>query len=231
MSETKKVKPEEIQAVDDSTRIVNKAKGFWEKSSRPIIYIACAIILLVGGYYGYQNFYAKPQQMKAADALWHAQQYFESDSVKLALNGDGQFPGFVKVASTYGGTKAGNLAKFYAGVCYLKLKDFNKAVSYLKDFSTDAKEIQTIAYSRLADAYSELNKNQEAVQFYDKAGHYYPEQESLSAENLFRAGLKSEILGKNDDAIKYYKEIKDKYGRTDRGYQVDKYLARLGVVE
>src|SRR5215218_3059908 len=99
MSETKKVKPEEIQEVDDSTRIVNKAKGFWEKSSRPIIYIACAIILLIGGYYGYQTLYAKPQQLKAADALWHAQQYFEADSVKLALNGDGQFPGFVKVAS------------------------------------------------------------------------------------------------------------------------------------
>ena len=231
MSETKKVKPDEIQEVDDSTKIVNKAKGFWEKSSRPIIYIASAIILLVGGYYGYQMLYAKPAQQKAADALWHAQQYFEADSTKLALNGDGQFPGFVKVASTYGGTKAGNLAKFYAGVCYLKLNDYNKAVSYLKDFSTEAKEVQAIAYSRLADAYSELNKNQEAVQFYDKAGHYYPEHESLSAENLFRAALKSEILGKNDDAIKYYKEIKEKYGRNDRGYQVDKYLARLGVVE
>ncbi len=231
MSETKKVNPEQIQEVDDNTKFVNKAKGFWDKSSRPIIYIAGAIILLIGGYYGYQNFYAKPQQQKAAEAVWHAQQYFEADSVKLALSGDGQFPGFEKVAKTYSGTKAGNLAKFYAGVCYLKLNDYNKAVSYLKDFSTDAKEIQTIAYSRLADAYSELNKNQEAVEFYAKAGHYYPEQESLSAENLFRAGLKSEILGKNDDAIKYYKEVKEKYSRTDRGYQIDKYLARLGVVE
>jgi TolA-binding protein len=107
----------------------------------------------------------------------------------------------------------------------LNAGDHTIVFSYLKDFSTDAKEIQTIAYSRLADAYSELNKNQEAVEFYAKAGRYYPEQETLSAENLFRAALKSEILGKNDDAIKYYKEIKEKYSRTDRGYQVDKYLA------
>jgi hypothetical protein len=231
MSETKKVQPEQITPVDESAIIVNKAKNFWDKSSRPILYISGAIILLVAGYYGYQNFYAKPQQMKAADALWHAQQYFEQDSIALALNGDGQHPGFEKVSKSYGGTKAGKLSKFYAGVCYLKLKDFNKAVSYLKDFSTDSKEVQTIAYARLGDAYSELNKNEEAVEYYAKAGHYYPEQESLSAENLFRAGLKSEILGKNDDAIKYYKEIKEKYSRTDRGYQVDKYLARLGAVE
>lgn len=231
MSETKKVKPEEIQEIDESAIIVDKAKSFWEKASRPILYISGAIILLIAGYYGYQNFYARPQEIKAGDALWHAQQYFEQDSIQLALNGDGQYPGFEKVAKTYGGTKAGKLSRFYAGICYLKLKDFNKAVSYLKDFSTDAKEVQTIAYSRLADAYSELNKNEEAIEYYVKAAHYYPEQESLSAENLFRAGLKSEILGKNDDAIKYYKEIKQKYSRTDRGYQVDKYLAHLGVVD
>ena len=66
---------------------------------------------------------------------------------------------------------------------------------------------------------------------YAKAGTHYPEQQALSAENLFRAALLSETLGKNDDAIKYYKEIKSKYPRTDRGFQVDKYLARLGSVD
>ena len=28
-----------------------------------------------------------------------------------------------------------------------------------------------------------------------------------------------------------YKEIKEKYAKTDRGYQIDKYLARLGSVD
>jgi tetratricopeptide (TPR) repeat protein len=230
MTETKKV-PTEPVVTDNASRVMDQAKGFWENYSRPILYGSIAIIVVLGGWFGYQKFYLQPQEAKAADAIWHAQQYFEMDSIALALNGDGQFPGFEKVASNYGGTKTGKLAKFYAGVCYLKLKNFNKAVSNLEDFSTDAKEIQAIAYARLADAYSELNKNEDAIKYYDKAGHYYPEQESLSAENLFRAGLKSEVLGKNEDAIKYYKEIKEKYSRTDRGYQIDKYLARLGVVE
>jgi hypothetical protein len=232
MSETKKVQAEPVQQEpDESTIILNKAKGFWESASKPIIYVAVAIIVLGGGYYGYKKFYVEPNEEKAADAIWHAQQYFAADSVNLALKGDGQFLGFEKVAKTYSGTKAGQLANFYAGVCELKLKDYNKAVTYLKDFSTDAKEIQAIAYARLGDAYSELKKNQEAVDSYAKAGHHFPEQESLSAENLFRAGALSEVLGKNDDAIKYYKEVKEKYSRTERGYQVDKYLARLGAAE
>ena len=231
MAEKKKVQQEAVVVENEAADVLQKAKGFWEKFSKPIMYGGGAIIALIVGWYAYKLLVVAPQEDKASDAIWHAQQYFEQDSLAKALNGDGQFPGFEKIAKSYSGTKAGNLAKFYTGVCALRLKDYNKAVTYLKDFSTDAKEIQAIAYGRLADAYSELKKDGEAIEYYAKAGHHFPEQESLSAENLFRAGLKSDVMGKKDDAIKYYKEIKEKYGRTDRGYQIDKYLAALGVVE
>jgi tetratricopeptide (TPR) repeat protein len=232
MSEKKNVaNAPEVVVEDAGAQVIEKAKGFWGKFKKPITYGGGAIVALVAGWYGYNTFIKQPQEEKANDAIWHAQQYFAEDSLTKALNGDGQYPGFEKVAKTYSGTKAGNLAKFYSGVCALRLKEYQKAVTYLKDFSTSAKEIQAIAYSRLGDAYSELKKNAEAVNFYAKAGRHFPEQESLSAENLFRAGLLSEMTGKKDDAIKYYKEVKDKYGRTDRGYQIDKYLAALGVVD
>jgi tetratricopeptide (TPR) repeat protein len=71
--------------------------------------------------------------------------------------------GVLYVINNYGGTKAANLAKYYAGLSYLKLGDFNNAVKYLKDFSTDAKQIQLMAYGALGDAYSELNKKDEAI--------------------------------------------------------------------
>jgi hypothetical protein len=41
----------------------------------------------------------------------------------------------------------------------------------------------------------------------------------------------SEITGKTDQAIELYQILKDKYPRTDKGFIVDKYLARLGVVK
>lgn len=230
MADSKQVKFEEVVASDEA-KVVQRAKGFWEKFSKPVTYIGGALILILGAYYGYKKFYAEPREEKAADAIWHAQQYFQQDSIALALNGDGQFAGFEKVAKSYAGTKAGNLAQFYAGVCALRLGDAKKAITYLEKFSTDSREIQAIAYARLADAYAETGKKSEAVEAYAKAGNYYPEQETLSAENLFRAGLLSETLGKNDDAIKYYKQVKEKFPRTDRGYQIDKYLARLGVTE
>lgn len=231
MADKKDVQTENVQSGDPAEKVIERARGFWEKYSRMMIYGGSALIILFGGYYAYKHFYNEPREEKANDAIFQAQRYFEKDSLQLALNGDGQYAGFEKIASSYKGTKAGNLARYYAGVCALRLGDAGKAVKYLSDFSTDAREIQTIAYARLADAYAELGKNDEALKFYDKAGHFYPEHEGLSADNLFRAGMLSEVLGKEEQAAKYYKEIKEKYSRTEKGYQIDKYLARVGVVE
>jgi hypothetical protein len=36
-------------------------------------------------------------------------------------------------------------------------------------------------------------------------------------------------MGKTQDAIAMYKIIKDKYPASQRGAEIDKYLARLGV--
>lgn len=232
MSEIKpKQQPVAVPEQDDAARIVYRAKGFWEKYSKPIIYGGLALILLAGAWFVYKKFVAEPKEDKAAEAIWKAQQYFEKDSIRLALNGDGRNAGFEKVAKNFDGTKSGNLAKYYAGLCYLKLNDPNKAITYLKDFSTDSKPLQAMAYARLGDAYGDLNKNAESVENYDKAGHHFPDDEANSAESLFRAGLRSEVAGKNEDAIKYYKEVKEKYARTERGSKVDAYLARLGNLD
>jgi len=231
MAETKRVPEPEVIVEDDSQKVVKRAKGFWEQNKKLVLGAIVALVVIVGGYFAYDHFVATPKEEKANEAIWKAQQYLEMDSIKLALNGDGPNAGFEKVAKNFSGTKAGNLAKYYTGLCYLKLGDFNKAVTNLKDFSTDSKPTQALAYRLLGDAYSELNKNEDAISNYEKAGNYFPEDESLSSESLFRAGLKSEIIGKNEAAIKYYKEIKQKFPKTEKGFAVDKYLARLGVTE
>lgn len=230
MAETKKEQVVFEEVNDASAQVLSQAKGFWEKYSKFIIYGGLAVIVLIGGWFGYKKWVKDPAEEKANEAIWKAQQYLEKDSIKLALNGDGQNAGFEKIAKNHSGTKAGELAKYYSGVCYLKLNEPAKALNYLKDFSTSSKAIQALTYRLIGDAYSDLNKNEEAIEYYEKAGNYFPEDDIQSSEALFRAGLKSEVLGKNDNAIKYYKQVKEKYPKSERAYQVDKYLARLGVI-
>ena len=113
--------------------------------------------------------------------------------MKLALNGDGINPGFEKIISQFGGTKAGNLARYYAGSAALKMGDFNKAVKYLKDFETDAKQVQARAYKLLGDAYAELGKNKEALDSYIKGGREFPEDEANASESLYMAAYLADM--------------------------------------
>ncbi|MCZ2460484.1 MAG: tetratricopeptide repeat protein [Chitinophagales bacterium] len=212
--------------------IIAKAKDFWDKYSKPVSYVAIAIIVLVGGYFSYKNFIVKPKNEKAADAMFKAEEYYRIDSVNLALNGDGQYPGFLSVISKYGGTDAANLAHFYAGSCYLKLGDDANAVKYLKDFSTDAKAVQARAYKLLGDAYADMGKNSDALNYYKKAARHFTDDQANSAESLFMAAYFADrVMKDSKEAISLYKELKDKYPSTQQGMDADKYLAQLGVYD
>ena len=213
----------------ETNETLEVVKGFWERYSKAIIGISAAVILIVGGWMLYKNMVVAPKEERAAEAMYKAEQYFKDDSLKLALNGDGQNKGFLYILKNYDGTKAANLSHFYAGVIYLRTGDFNNAVKHLKDFSTDAKQIQMIAYGRLGDAYSELGKKEDAVDNYKKAARYFPVDEFNSSEFLFRAGYLLESMGKNDDALAMYKELKEKFPKTEKGFAVDKYIYRLSI--
>ncbi len=205
------------------------ATDFLGKYKNIIISILAAIILIAGGWMLYKNLVLKPKEERSAEAIFKAEEYFRNDSLTLALNGDGLNKGFLNIIKNFDGTKAANLAHFYAGIIYLRTNDFNNAVKHLKDFSTNSKQIQMIAYGRLADAYSEQGKKDDAVNNYKKAGNYFPEDETNSSEFLFRAGYLLESMGKNKEAVDVYKEIKEKFPKTEKGFAVDKYIYRLSV--
>lgn len=206
-----------------------KAQGFWQQYQKIIIGAVAVVVIGIAGWFGYNEYIVKPKEEKAAEALFKAEEYFRMDSSNLALNGDGQTRGALYVIKNFSGTKAANLAHFYAGVSYLKLGDFNNAVKYLKDFSTDAKQIQLLAYGALGDAYAEQNKTDDAISYYKKAGSTFDKDDNNSAEYLFRAALLLETKGKNDEALALYKEIKEKFPKTDKGFQADRYIYRLSI--
>jgi predicted negative regulator of RcsB-dependent stress response len=226
MSEIKKT-----AHVEEEKNLVADIEQFWSKYGKMLGYIIGGIVILIAGYLGYRNLVQEPNEKKAMEAMFHAEEYYRMDSVKLALNGDNINAGFAKIISKYSGTKAANLASFYAGSCFLKLGDYNNAVKYLKDFSSPALQLQARAYGLLGDAYSEQNKKENAVDEYKKAGTLFEKDALLSPEYLFRAGYLYESMGKTKEAVEMYQTIKDKYPTSQRGTDIDKYLARLGALK
>ena len=202
---------------------------FVKNNQKTLSYALSIVVIVIAGYFGYTELYQNPRETKAADALYAAEKYFAVDSSNLVLNGDGASKGVLYVIKQYSGTPSANLAKYYAGISYYRLNDFNKSIEYLKDFSTTSKQVQAIAYGTIGDAYSELKKNDDAISYYKKAGSHFPEDDAISSEYLFRAASLLELNGKADEAVTIFKDIKSKYPKSEKGFSADRYINRLKV--
>ncbi|MHB1922958.1 MAG: tetratricopeptide repeat protein, partial [Chitinophagaceae bacterium] len=131
------------------------------------------------------------------------------------------------VIQRYGNTQVGNLSKYCAGVCYVRLGQYQQGINLLKEFDADDQVIQAMDYGIMGDAYMELGKTQRGIAYYKKAA-YYRDNALISPFYLKRAGMALEKVGKNQDAIDIFKQIKDKYPQSLEGRDIDKYLAQLG---
>src|SRR6266566_2625569 len=116
--------------LEEEKNIVAQAQKYWASYNKQIVYGVAVIVLLVGGLLGYKYLVQEPNEKKAEEAMFHAEEYYRIDSIKQALNGDNINAGFLKIISKYSGNKAANLAHFYAGSCYLKLGDYNNAIKH-----------------------------------------------------------------------------------------------------
>jgi tetratricopeptide (TPR) repeat protein len=182
--------------------------------------IAAAI---VGGFLYYN--YRTTQNEEAQAAMFQAVFYFEADSLSKALNGDGQHQGLLSVAEEYGSTKAGNLAKFYAGVALLKQGKYQEAHDQLKDYKSDDLILQGRAYALQGDASMELGKKQEAADLYTKAADYKA-NEFFSPQYLMKAGMAYEENKDYASALEAYERVVTSYPNAPEVNDAKKYKAR-----
>ena len=227
MAEKKHVSEE-----NSDQEVVDRAKDFWARYNKPITIIAAVIILAVGAWFGYKSFIKEPNEQKAADAMFKAEEYYRQDSLQKALNGDGINLGLERVISRYGSTQAGELARFMAGDIYVRMGNPAKAISHLKEFDTDSKPMKARAYKLLGDAYADQGKQSDALSNYKKAARHWEADEVNASEYLFLAAYYAHRVMKNTrEATELYKEIKEKFPNTEKAFESDKFLAQLGVYD
>ncbi len=211
-----------IIAVEEA---LGRTEQFIEKNQKIIIIVLATIMALVLGYFGVKQFYIKPQETKAHAEMFYAEKYFELDSLDLALNGDGEHIGFLDVIDNYSITKASKLAKYYAGIIYLKKGKYEEAITYLKGFNGDDQLIGAIATSSIGDAYMEMNNLDKALEYYLKAADKNPNN-FTSPQNLMKAGFVYEEKNDWTNALKMYEKIKKDYFKSQESREIDKYIAK-----
>jgi len=210
---------------------LTQSEAFLIKYKNAIIGGVVAVIIIVAGFIMYKNLYAEPREEKAQAALFKGQEYFEQDAFEQALNGDSiGYAGFLKVADDYSGTKAANLAKAYAGICYAQLGKYEDAVKILDSFDGSDQMVAPAILGAAGNCYAQLGQLDKAASTLlsaaDKA-----DNNTLSPIFLLQAG---EILvkqGKYDDAVNAYAKIKDKYFQSYQAMDIDKYIEQAKLMK
>lgn len=221
-------KEESKDLLENSEALQEKLEGIehWvEKNPKLIIGIVAAVILVVGGFFGYR-YYVGEQDKLAQKEMFQAVRYFEADSLKLALNGDGNNLGFLQIVEDYSITPAGNLANFYAGAIYLKQGKFPLAIFHLQDYKANDLLVQARAYSLIGDSYMEQKQYEDAAKFYEKAASYKPNKE-FTPIYLMKAALAYEKLNNLEKAKAAYQTIIDTYWDSSEIQNAKKFKARL----
>lgn len=209
---------------------LDKVTLTYEKNKKRINTIATVIIVAVVGFFAYLKLYKDPQENKALNALSFPQSYLMQDSLNSALNGDGQHVGFLKITKKYSGTKAANLSNYYAGICYLRMNDAKNAIKYLKEFDGKGTDVEYMAYGALGDAYMNDGNVKEGINYYSKATE---DKNNLvvTPMYLYRVGMAYEMNNQLDKAKESFKSIRDNYPTSIQARDIDKSLARLGVLD
>lgn len=214
----------------------NNKEDFFLKFKKQIITGVVVILLVVAGAILYNVFVAGPREDKASTAIAKGEQYFNEEQFDKALNGDGAgYVGFVKIASDYSSTDAGNLANLYAGLSFYNLGKYTEAVTYLEKFSTKGDAmVSPTATAALANAYAQTGNVDKAINTLKKAADMADSKaedvnNSISPTFLLQAGKLLESQKKNDEALKIYQDIKKKYVNSSlvQSSEIDKYIERV----
>lgn len=207
-----------------------RSERFIERYQSVLVGIFAAVILVVVGYYGYQNLYLKPRQKEANNEMFYAVKYLRQDSLDYALKGDGQNYGFLDIADKYSHTPAGNLAHFYAGSTYLRKGEYQKAIEYLDAFSSEDEIVAAQAKGAIGDAFMQLGQFKDAKEYYEKAASMR-KNAFTTPMYLKKAAMACIAQGDWKPVATYFQRIKAAYPKSAEATEADKYIARALAVQ
>ena len=211
---------------------MNKTELFFQKNGRLVTYIFLALLVIAALVFGYRSLIAQPRIEKAAEMIAQAQARFEAENpdFELALQGDANGPGFLDVIDQYGSTRAGNLAKHYAGICYLRLGDLDNAAAYLakykpaKGIPAEIVNAQNIGLQ--GDIAVEKGDYAAAIKLFEKAAKV--SDNNLTAPMYLRkAALAANAMGNKEQALGFAQRIQNEFPASAEAQNAEKLMGTI----
>jgi tetratricopeptide (TPR) repeat protein len=224
----KKKKDENPQTISNVEETLTRTEHFLEENYKPLL-IALGIIVVVVGLGWLGKMYMGKRNDEAQSQIYQAEKYLEMDSLSLALNGDGNYLGFLDIIKDYRFTNTGNLARYSAGICYLQLGKYQEAIDFLDKYSKKDKVIGSMAIGATGDAYVESGNTDKGIAKYIEAADFAKNSFNTPVF-LMKAAELYELNGKFSDALKIYERIDSEFPESTEGTTIDKYIARVKLL-
>lgn len=203
-----------------------RTEAFIEKYKKAIAGIIILLVAGVAAYFGYQQLYLKPMDQTASAEMWKAEYYFGVDSLELAAKGDrAGYDGFKDIVEDYGGTQAESISRYYLAVSHLQMGNYKKAVTHAEEVETKNEFVAALAQGVAGEGYVEMGKHEEGVARFRKA---ISRSDNGLTQPLYlkKAGIVLEKLGRYEEALKLYEQIRDEHPGSEEGKDIEKYIAR-----
>jgi tetratricopeptide (TPR) repeat protein len=214
--------------ISNVEQTLTQTEHFLEENYKTLLITLGVIVVLVGIVW-LGKLYLNKRNDEAQSQIYQAEKYLEMDSLKLALNGDGNYLGFLDIAKEYKLTNSGNLARYSAGICYLHLGKYQDAIDFLNKYSKKDKVIGSLAIGATGDAYVELGDLNKGIAKYLEAADYAKNSFNTPIF-LIKAAELHELSGKYSEALKIYERIESEYPESTEGTSIEKYIARVKLL-
>jgi tetratricopeptide (TPR) repeat protein len=224
----KKKKDENPQTISNVEQSLTRTEHYLEENYKTLL-IGLGVIVVLVGIGWLSKLYLNKRNDEAQSQIYQAEKYLEVDSLNLALNGDGNYLGFLDIAKDYKFTNTGNLARYSAGICYLQLGKYQEAIDFLNKYSKKDKVLGSLAIGATGDAYVELGNLEKGVAKYVEAADFAKNSFNTPIF-LMKAAEIHELNGKYSEALKLYERIESEYPESTEGTTIEKYIARVKLL-
>lgn len=206
---------------------LTSSERFIEKNQKTILIVLAAIIGIVGGFMAYNLLYKKPKNDKAQAAIYKGERFFQNQQDSLALFGNGNdYTGFENIIKDFSGTKTADLARAYAGICYSRLGNNEKALEYLTKFNGGDLLITPAVEGAIGDIYMNMGDTDKAISHFNIAAKEANDN-MLSPLYHHKAGLAYFNAKNYGKALETFQMIKDKYINSPQGQEAEKYIQAI----
>ena len=206
-----------------------KASSFYEEHKRQIsigITAVVAVVIALTIYFKNQS----DNDEIAATKLAAIRTFYDNAQFQQAVEGvpERNIEGLKAIVENLGGTRTGDLARFYLADAYFQLGKYAEAKEAFEDCDPPEALLEASRLAGIAACHEALGNHNDAGVYFERAAAKDPTDGTI-AEHLNNAARNFAQAGEKERALDILKRLKKNYPTTTYGREAERFISQLSL--